>query len=64
MLNSLLNSNESRGEGTLKRHTKLAHLSLRAVAPAFRVIAAFRAARALEEEAIPSKKRFQENESV
>jgi len=63
MLNSLLNSNESRGEGTL-RHTKLAHLLLRAVAPAFRVIAAFRAARALEEETIPSKKRFRENESV
>lgn len=48
----------------MKRHTKLAHSSLRAVAPAFRVIAAFRAARALEEEAIPSKRRFRENESV
>lgn len=62
MLNFLLNLNER--EETLKRHTKLAHSSLRAVAPAFRVIAAFRAVRAFEEEAIPSKRRFRENESV
>lgn len=52
---------------TLKKCTKLARSlarsSLRAVAPDFRVIVAFRVALALEKEAIPSKSDFERTEA-